>query len=71
MPLASRPFEERDFASLISWVPTANELVQWSAAFFRHPLDEDQLQRHLESERNANGLEIFCTVAKNYWSHKE
>jgi RimJ/RimL family protein N-acetyltransferase len=63
MPLALRPFEERDFASLISWVPTADELVQWSAAFFRLPLDEDQLRRHLESTRNANTLEIF-TVAQ-------
>jgi RimJ/RimL family protein N-acetyltransferase len=63
MPLALRPFEERDFALLISWVPTADELVQWSAAFFRHPLDEDQLRRHLERAGGSDTLEIF-TVAQ-------
>jgi RimJ/RimL family protein N-acetyltransferase len=62
MPLALRPFEERDLAPLISWVPTADELVRWSAALFRHPLDEDQLRRHLERARGPDRLEPFTVT---------
>jgi RimJ/RimL family protein N-acetyltransferase len=62
MRLTFRPFEERDFAPLISWVPTADELVRWSAARFRHPLDEDQLRRHLESARVSDPLEMFTVT---------
>jgi RimJ/RimL family protein N-acetyltransferase len=63
MPLTLRPFGERDFATLISWVPTADALGQWCAAFFAHPLDENQLRRYLESARTPGMREIF-TVAE-------
>ena len=62
MRLTLRPFEEHDFAPLISWVPTADELVQWSAARFRHPLDEGQLRRHLGSARGSDPLEMFTVT---------
>ncbi|MFL5279599.1 MAG: GNAT family N-acetyltransferase [Rhodopila sp.] len=65
MALMLRPFEERDFASLISWVPTADELVQWCAARFRHPLDEDQLRRHLESAKGSHTLEMFTVTRED------
>jgi RimJ/RimL family protein N-acetyltransferase len=62
MALVLRPFEERDFAPLISWVPTADELIRWSAARFRHPLDEDQLRRHLQSATGSDTLETFTVT---------
>src|SRR3954463_2387336 len=62
MRLTLRPFENRDFAPLISWVPTADELVQWSAARFRHPLDGDQLRRHLQSATGSDTLETFTVT---------
>jgi len=36
-----------DFAHLIAWAPTEEALASWSGAFFRHPLDADQLRRYL------------------------
>ncbi len=62
MPLALRPFEEHDFATLISWVPTADALRQWCAAFFTHPLDADQLKRYRESAKTPNMREIFTVT---------
>ena len=47
--LKLRPFSQTDFGRLISWVSTPETLGQWCAAFFRYPLDEDQLQRYLDS----------------------
>jgi hypothetical protein len=44
-----RPFDQTDFGRLISWVSTPEALGQWCAAFFRHPLDEHQLQRYLDT----------------------
>ena len=61
MALILRPFEERDFAPLISWLrrPTS-----WSgsAARFRHPLDGDQLRRHLQSATGSDTLETFTVT---------
>jgi hypothetical protein len=42
--LKLRPFSRTDFGRFISWVSTSEALGQWCAAFFRHPLDEEQLQ---------------------------
>lgn len=72
MPLTLRPFEERDFTTLISWVPTADALSQWCAGFFKHPLDEDQLRRYLDSARSPNTREIFTvTQADRALAHVE
>lgn len=54
-----RPFEERDFATLTSWVPTPDALAQWCAAFFKFPLDDLQLRRYLDSAA-PHTREIFA-----------
>jgi hypothetical protein len=54
VPLRRRPFEENDLATLISWVPTADVLWQWCAAFFAHPLDDAQLSRYRDSARTPS-----------------
>ncbi len=58
-----RPFDRTDFRRLISWVSTPDALGQWCAAFFRHPLDEDQLQRYLDSASQPNVRVIFTALA--------
>jgi RimJ/RimL family protein N-acetyltransferase len=62
MPLHLRPFEEDDFATLISWVPTADALWQWCAAFFTHPLDAAQLRRYRDSAQTPGTRDIFAVV---------
>lgn len=62
MPLALRPFDRNDFANLIAWVSTPEALSQWCAAFFRHPLNEEQLQRYLDSATTPYVREIFAVT---------
>jgi RimJ/RimL family protein N-acetyltransferase len=57
-----RPFDQTDFGRLISWVSTPQALGQWCAAFFLHPLDEQQLQRYLDSASQANVRAIFTAL---------
>jgi RimJ/RimL family protein N-acetyltransferase len=54
-----RPFGREDFARLASWLPTEADLIEWSAAFFRYPLTDDQLERYLESTKQPNARAIF------------
>ncbi len=58
-PVELRPFDRSDFERLISWVATPQALGQWCAAFFRHPLDEEQLRRYLDSAAQPNVRTIF------------
>ena len=62
-PVRLRPFDRSDFGHLVSWVATPQALGQWCAAFFRHPLDEDQLQQYLASAAQPNVRTIFTAIA--------
>jgi RimJ/RimL family protein N-acetyltransferase len=42
-----RPFCQKDGAALLSWAPTADELLQWVGPNFAFPLDERQLLEYL------------------------
>jgi RimJ/RimL family protein N-acetyltransferase len=55
-----RTFSLADFEHLISWVPT--QQAQWCAAFFQHPLDQNQLRRYLDSASQPNVRTIFAAV---------
>jgi RimJ/RimL family protein N-acetyltransferase len=44
------PFEHSDFARLISWLDSAEALFAWTGAKFSHPLDAEQLERHLADQ---------------------
>ena len=59
MAIALRPFGANDFEALKSWVPTAEALTQWCAAFFKFPLDDLQLRRYLDSAAQPHTREIF------------
>lgn len=52
-------FETKDFDRLISWLPTEDDLVEWCAAFFRHPLTHAQLESYLQSAKQLHVREIF------------
>jgi RimJ/RimL family protein N-acetyltransferase len=54
-----RPFVREDFGRLISWVRSEAALVEWCAGFFRHPLDDAQLDRYLESSKQPNARVIW------------
>jgi RimJ/RimL family protein N-acetyltransferase len=56
-------FGVEDFDRLISWVPAEADLIEWCAAYFRHPLTRAQLQRYLESSKEPNVREIFTARA--------
>ena len=57
--LTLRPFGREDFAGLSSWLPTEADLIEWSAAFFRYPITDDQLERYLESTKQPNARAVF------------
>src|SRR5438128_3905807 len=52
------PFGREDFARLASW-PTEVDLVEWSAAFFRYPLTDDQLERYIKTAKQSSARAIF------------
>jgi RimJ/RimL family protein N-acetyltransferase len=56
--VALRSFVREDFGRLMSWVRSEVSLVEWCAGFFRHPLDEAQLDRYLESSKQPNARAI-------------
>jgi RimJ/RimL family protein N-acetyltransferase len=56
-----RPFARVDFGRLISWVRSETALVEWCAGFFRHPLDDAQLDRYVESSQQP-GARIIWTA---------
>jgi RimJ/RimL family protein N-acetyltransferase len=57
--VALRPFAREDFGRLMSWVRSEQALVEWCAGFFRHPLDDAQLDRYLESSKQPNARAIW------------
>jgi len=57
--VALRPFVREDFERLMSWLRSEVALVEWCAGFFRHPLDDAQLERYLESSKQPNARVIW------------
>jgi RimJ/RimL family protein N-acetyltransferase len=68
-----RPFGRADFGRLLSWVPSEIALIEWCADFFRHPLDEAQLERYLESSTQPNARLIWAaeTGSGDHMGHVE
>jgi RimJ/RimL family protein N-acetyltransferase len=58
--LSLRPFAREDFERLISWVRSQEALAEWCAGFFRHPLDDAQLARYLESSKQPHARVIWA-----------
>jgi RimJ/RimL family protein N-acetyltransferase len=57
-------FGREDFARLMSFLPTEDDLIEWCAAFFRYPLDDSQLERYLDSAKMPNTRVILTARAK-------
>ncbi|WP_140420935.1 GNAT family N-acetyltransferase [Bacillus cereus] len=43
-------FKKSDFKQLINWINSEEFLIQWSGNAFVFPLDEQQLEKYIESE---------------------
>ncbi|MDA2480117.1 GNAT family N-acetyltransferase [Bacillus cereus group sp. Bce025] len=43
-------FKRSDFKQLINWINSEEFLIQWSGNAFAFPLDEQQLEKYIESE---------------------
>ncbi|ANC19539.1 aminoglycoside adenylyltransferase [Bacillus cereus] len=43
-------FKKSDFKQLINWINSEEFLIQWSGNAFAFPLDEQQLEKYIESE---------------------
>jgi len=57
------PFSRKDMDRLISWIPSAEFLLQWAGPTFTYPLDRVQLLQYLaESENDESGCLIFRAV---------
>jgi RimJ/RimL family protein N-acetyltransferase len=63
--VALRPFAREDFGRLMSWVRSEEALVEWCAGFFRHPLDDAQLDRYLESSKPPNARVIWVAESSS------
>ncbi len=48
MTILLRSFTQDDFGSIIAWIETPEEMLAWSATNFTFPLDELQLEKHLD-----------------------
>ncbi|OTW89792.1 N-acetyltransferase [Bacillus thuringiensis] len=44
-----KTFKKSDFKQLINWINSEEFLIQWSGNAFTFPLDEQQLEKYLES----------------------
>ncbi|WP_141538354.1 GNAT family N-acetyltransferase [Bacillus thuringiensis] len=53
-----KTFKKSDFKQLINWINSEEFLIQWSGNAFTFPLDEQQLEKYIES---ANTL-VFKVV---------
>jgi RimJ/RimL family protein N-acetyltransferase len=43
-----QPFTRSDFATLMGWIGSPEFLMQWAGPTFSYPLDEAQLENHLQ-----------------------
>ncbi|PEA07032.1 N-acetyltransferase [Bacillus cereus] len=43
------PFKKSNFKQLINWIDSNEFLIQWSGNAFTYPLDEQQLEKYIES----------------------
>lgn len=49
MNITLEPFTSADIDTLISWIPSAQFLLQWAGSTYTYPLDASQISRYLDS----------------------
>lgn len=54
------PFESSDIDRLISWIPTAEFLMQWAGPVFHFPLEKSELEAHMAGARSGTRRIYRC-----------
>ena len=72
-----RPFSKQDMPSLISWIHSQEELVQFAGPVFEYPLNWEQMEKHLADSRRQVYAAIrpdtteTIGVGEIYWDAEE
>jgi len=61
-------FKKSDFKQLIGWIGSEEFLIQWSGNAFTYPLNEQQLEKYIESE-NTLAFKVIDEDSKNVVGH--
>jgi RimJ/RimL family protein N-acetyltransferase len=56
------PFRKRHVDTLIEWLPSARELLEWGGPLFTHPLDLHQLERHWRRQRRGTERRLYTVL---------
>ena len=56
------PFHQRDFDTLIGWIRSARELLEWAGPVFTYPLDAAQLERHCRRRRGSADRRLYTVL---------
>ncbi|KMN43365.1 MULTISPECIES: GNAT family N-acetyltransferase [Bacillus] len=66
-------FTRNDFKQLINWIDSKEFLIQWSGNAFTYPLNEQQLERYIESANCENSntfvFKVIDEETKNVIGH--
>ncbi|MED3121107.1 GNAT family protein [Bacillus thuringiensis] len=61
-------FKKSDFKQLINWINSEEFLIQWSGNAFTFPLDEQQLEKYIESA-NTLAFKVVDEVTSDVIGH--
>jgi len=61
-------FKRSDFKQLINWIHSEEFLIQWSGNAFTYPLDEEQLEKYIESA-NTLAFKVIDEETLNVIGH--
>lgn len=62
------PFKRFNFKQLINWIDSKEFLIQWSGNAFTYTLNEDQLEKYIESE-NTLAFKVIDEESKEVIGH--
>ncbi|PEC19087.1 GNAT family N-acetyltransferase [Bacillus cereus] len=63
-----KQFTRNDFKQLINWIHSEEFLIQWSGNAFTYPLDEEQLEKYIESA-NTLAFKVIDEETLNVIGH--
>ena len=64
-----KQFTRTDFKQLINWIDSEEFLIQWSGSAFTYPLNEQQLEKYIESANTLAFKVIDEETKSSYWSY--
>ncbi|MCU5376021.1 GNAT family N-acetyltransferase [Bacillus cereus] len=62
------PFKRSDFKQLIGWIDSEEFLIRWSGKAFSYPLNEQQLEKYIESV-NTLAFKVIDEESKKVIGH--